>query len=260
MVMSVRWLVVLLIALSCHNDPPPEEPVPVSSTGTPIGFLLDDHDLHLSTQQLGDVRGIDQILFKQLQDLDKANKKLGSANGGVPDTSPPPVQPIGRGRHRFQQANNGSGRRGGGGGNNAAAVDKLADERMELVRAAVVRVLTVLDPTQRERAKEVLSEHDIDLDVEAPVEPPQQANDQPPAMPRHHHHQPSGDDAAGESEQAAPPVQPEPQPPAPPQPEPQPAAPPPAPTPPPTIPPPTIPSPSQSAAPPPTIPPPSKAK
>lgn len=254
--MVVRWLVVLLIALSCHNDPPPEEPVPVSSTGTPIGFLLDDHDLHLSTQQLGDVRGIDQILFTQLQDLDKANKKLGSASGGVADTSPPPVQPIGRGRHRFQQANNGSGRRGGAGGNNAAAVDKLADQRMELVRAAVVRVLTVLDATQRERAKEVLSEHDIDLDFDAPVEPPQQANDEPPAMPpqHHHHHQPSGDDAAGESEQAPPPVQPDPQPP------PEPAAPPPAPTPPPTIPPPTIPAPSQSAAPPPTIPPPSKAK
>jgi hypothetical protein len=250
MVMAVRWLfVVLMIAFACHNAPPPEEPVPVSSTGTPIGFLIDDPQLHLSTDQLGDLRGIDANLMTQLQDLDKANKKLGSASGGVADTSLPPMQPMGRGRRRFQQANGSGVRRGGG--NNAAAADKIADARMELVKAAVVRVLAVLDAKQQERAKEVLSDHDIDLDYDTPVQLPQQANDEPPPA-QHHHRQPIPDEAAGESEQAAPP----PPPPAPPSPPPAPPSPP---EPAPAAPPPTIPAPSQSAAPPPTIPPPSKA-
>jgi hypothetical protein len=277
MVMRVRWLVVMVIAIACHNTPPPEEPVPVSSTGTPIGFLIDDTQLHLSSQQLGDLRGIDAILLTQLQQVDKADKKLGSAAPPVQQ----PVQPIGRRRHGFNQGQGGGSatRRSGP---NAASADKLADERMELVKSAVARVLTVLDKSQQERAKEVLSDHDIDLDFDelAHLPPPQQpSNDNQPSSPRPRFGRPAANDGETASETTVMPhdndaaVEVGPAPAAIPAPtqgtaKPPPAIPPPAPPPtqakaPPKPPaqktPPTIPPPAQSAAPPPTIPPPSQA-
>ncbi len=175
----------------------------MSSTGTPIGFLIDDHDMHLSSQQLGDLRGIDANLMTQLQQVDKAGKKLGSAAPPVQQ----PVQPIGRRRHGFNQGQGGGSatRRSGP---NAASVDKLADERMELVKYAVARVLTVLDKSQQERAKEVLSDHDIDLDFDelANLPPPQQpSNDNQPASPHPRFGRPAANDGETASETTSPP-------------------------------------------------------
>jgi hypothetical protein len=213
MLKPMRWLVVAIFAFACHHDPPPEEPLPVSSTGTPIGFLIDDTQLHLSTDQLGTLRGIDDNLRRQLEDLDKtAKKQLGG--GGVQQTQSPPMQPMGR-----------RGRRGGGGmpngsaqrapRNNEAAADRLADERNEDLKVALSRVFAALEAPQRDRAKQVLSDHDIDIDVDALAAPPPQLPLPPP-----------------------PPVAPIEEPP--------PSPPPTAPQPPPTIPPPTIPPPSQT--------------
>jgi hypothetical protein len=180
-----RWLTVMLLAFACHHDPPPEEPLPVSSTGTPIGFLIDDTKMNLSTDQLGTLRGIDDNLRRQLEDLDKTSKKqLGSGSaGGVQQQQQAPVQPIGM---------RGGGRRRGMGGmggsaqrtprNNEAAADKLADERNEDVKVALARVFVVLEPAQRERAKQVLSDHDIDIDLDQLVQP-QQPQLPPPQLP-----------------------------------------------------------------------------
>jgi len=170
----VRWLVAILIAIGCHNDPPPEAPVPVSSTGTPIGFLIDDGQLHLSTEQLGELRGLDANLTSQLDQLDKRAQPPGSA------AAPAPAQPVRRGRHRM--AGQGSAIRRAG--PNAASADRAADERMAEVRAALAQVFAVLDDGQRARARQVLSDHDIDLDVvdpgpaQEPAQPPP-----PPAIP-----------------------------------------------------------------------------
>jgi hypothetical protein len=215
--MPMRWFVVALLALACHHDPPPEEPLPVSSTGTPIGFLIDDTQMHLSTDQLGSLRGIDDNLRRQLDDLDKASKKQVGSGAGVQQQQQPPMQPMG-GR--------GGRRRGGGMANgsahtapraNEAAADKLADERNDDVKAALERVFAVLEPTQRDRAKQVLSDHDIDIDLDQLATPqPQPPPQQLPPPP------------------VAPIEEPPPSPPAA------------APQPPPTIPPPMIPPPSQA--------------
>ncbi len=209
MVKPMRWLLVALLAFACHHDPPPEEPLPVSSTGTPIGFLIDDTQLHLSTDQLGTLRGIDDNLRRQLEDLDKsAKKQLGSASGGVQQQQAPPVQPMGRRGRRGGGMGNGSAQRAPR--NNEAAADKLADERNEELKAALERVFAALEPAQRDRAKQVLSDHDIDIDLDdlpPPHSEPMPMPIAPPPVP--------------------PPAQPQPQPP-------------------PTIPPPTIPPPSQT--------------
>jgi hypothetical protein len=208
MVKPMRWFVVALLALACHHDPPPEEPLPVSSTGTPIGFLIDDTQLHLSTDQLGTLRGIDDNLRRQLDDLDKATKKqVGSASGGVQQQQPP-MQPMGRRGRRGGGMNNGSAQRAPRA--NEAAADKLADERNDDVKAALERVFAALEPAQRDRAKQVLSDHDIDIDLDDL--PPAHSEPMPIAAPA----------------------------PLPPPPEPA------QPQPPPTIPPPTIPPPSQT--------------
>jgi hypothetical protein len=186
MVKPMRWFVVALFAIACHHDPPPEEPLPVSSTGTPIGFLIDDTQLHLSTDQLGTLRGIDDNLRRQLEDLDKTTKKqVGSGGGGVQQQQQPPMQPMGRGRRRMGGMNNGSAQRAPR--NNEAAADKLADERNEDVKAALER-------PQRDRAKQVLSDHDIDIDLDdltpphsepMPVSPPAEPPPAPePAQPQ----------------------------------------------------------------------------
>ena len=170
------------MALSCHNDPPPEEPVPVSSTGTPIGFLIDDAQLALSTEQLGELRGFDANLKAQLDQLDKAAKQTGSA--APAQTQQPAQQPMGRrgGRHRMGGQGAGSGVRRSG--PNAAAADRVADERMADVKAALERVFAVLGDAQRSRARQVLSDHDIDLDIDAPPEAPAaQEPAQPPPPP-----------------------------------------------------------------------------
>jgi hypothetical protein len=163
----VRWLVAISLAIGCHNDPPPAAPVPVSSTGTPLGFLIDDGQLHLSTEQLAELRGLDANLTSQLDPLDKRAQPPGSA------AAPAPALPVRRGRRA---------------GPNAGSADRAADERMAEVRAALAQVFAVLDDGQRARARQVLSDHDIDLDVEdpAPVPPPV-----PPPVPAHEPAQPS---------------------------------------------------------------------
>ncbi|HEX4455659.1 MAG TPA: hypothetical protein VH143_32585 [Kofleriaceae bacterium] len=201
----MRWVVVALFAIACHHDPPPEEPLPVSSTGTPIGFLIDDTQLRLSADQLGTLRGIDDNLRRQLDDLDKRTKQQVGSAGGVQPQQAPPMQPMGRHGRRGGGMNNGSAQRAPR--NNEAAADKLADERNDDVKAALEHVFAALEPAQRDRAKQVLSDHDIDIDLDDL--PPPHSEPMPMA------------------------------------PTPPPAPPPPAP-PPPTIPPPTIPPPSQT--------------
>lgn len=179
----MRWLVVALVFsfwFGCHNDPPPEEPVPVSSTGTPIGFLLDDAQMHLSSQQLGELRGFDTNLRMQLEQLDKATKQVGSA--APQQAQQPPPQQMGghHGRHRMGGQGAGSGTRRTG--PNGASQDKLADERNDEVKAALEHVFAVLDEPQRARARQVLSDHDIDLDLDdADTASPPQAP--PPVTP-----------------------------------------------------------------------------
>lgn len=187
----MRWLVVVALivapgAIGCHNDPPPEEPVPVSSTGTPIGFLIDDAQMHLSAEQLGELHGFDANLRSQLEQVDKATKAAGSAAPQQAQAQPQPQMSGRHGRHRMGGQGAGSGTRRTG--PNAASQDKLADERTDDVKAALEHVFAVLDGPQRARARQILSDHDIDIDLDdadAPSSPPPPAQEpaQPPPPP-----------------------------------------------------------------------------
>ena len=264
---TTRWLAlalaaVALVAVACHHDSDPavpmdpsEQPLPPAS-GTPIGFLIDDSEMHLSAEQLGKLRDIDTGLQAQLDQIDKATRSAAAlaANQG---SNAAPQQPMGRHHRGGMGGGMGGGGMGGGGGGGggsgghhhgsgggsaafAATTGQLADERTSDVKYALERAFVVLDPAQRARAKQVLSDHDVDLDLDGsgahtltPDESEQLHG--PGALGNRSRPADSGD--SGDSDEAPPPSQPQPQ-----QPPPQ-AAPAPSQTPPPTIPPPTLPPP-----------------
>jgi hypothetical protein len=173
-----RWLMIFAVIVACHHDPDPALPVGTAplppASGTPIGFLIDDADLHLSTDQLGKLRDIDTALAAQIDTIDKATR---SANKPAsPDPSQQQQQSMGRhGRRGGMGGGGGGGQRhsGSGGGSAAAAAttSKLADERTEDVKAALARAFALLDPKQQARAKQVLADHDVDLDLDAQASP-----------------------------------------------------------------------------------------
>jgi hypothetical protein len=176
-----RWLMIFALIVACHHDPDPVEPAGTPplppASGTPIGFLIDDADLHLSSDQLGKLRDIDTALAAQIDTIDKATR---SANKPAPDPSQQQQQPMGRRGRRGGMGGGGGGQRHSGSGAGsaaaAAATGKLADERTEDVKAALERAFALLDPKQQARAKQVLADHDVDLDLDARAAPPSPAS------------------------------------------------------------------------------------
>jgi hypothetical protein len=195
--MPLRVLAALLsaalaAAIACHHDPEPAKPAETpplpSSTGTPVGFLLDDKaQLHLTDDQVGQLQNIDRQLQDQLKGIDTrmtAASKAAQAGSGDP-------QPQSMGRHRGGgmgggMGGGGRGRGGGGGGGSgthrgsgapAGSVNQLGDQRAAMVHDALTRSLAVLDPAQQTNAKQILSDHDIDLDTDHPATP---ADDETP--------------------------------------------------------------------------------
>jgi hypothetical protein len=73
--------------------------------------------------------------------------------------------PTGGGHHKRGGAGAGSGAPA-----NSAMVSKLVDERTADVKDALVRAFALLDPAQQTGAKKVLTDHDVDVDVD--VAPP----------------------------------------------------------------------------------------
>ncbi len=178
-----------LAAVACHHDPEPAKPVETaplpSSSGTPVGFLIDGKEhLHLTEDQVGQLRNIDRQLQEDLKAIDgKLSAASKAASSGSGD---PPAQPATGGRHRGggMGGGMGGGRGGGGGGGGGrhrgsgsgsgapgGGVNQLGDQRAALVHDALTRSLAGLDPAQQTSAKQLLSDHDIDLDTDHPAAP-----------------------------------------------------------------------------------------
>ena len=198
---AVRRLFLILMLLgACHHDPAPaapadpadKPPLPPAS-GTPIGFLIDDaSDLKLRDDQVTKLREIDTSLAAQLEVIDSQTR-----NANKPAEEAQSAQPTGGrrggGRHGGMGGMGGGGmggnpgagssgghhRRGNGSGSgsgapsNSAMVGKLVDERNADVKDALERAFALLDPSQQTSAKKVLTDHDVDVDI----------NVGPPALP-----------------------------------------------------------------------------
>jgi hypothetical protein len=168
------------------DDHPPLPP----SSGTPIGYLVDDAtELALRDDQLTQLKTIDAELSARLDVLDT---ELRSA-GPTPAASSTPAAGRHRGGHR------GGGRRGGMGGGpggggpagpgagsnsarpspsghgDAAAVNRATEERATDVRVALERAFALFDPAQQRIAKRVLADRGVDLDAGRSVAPPGEA-------------------------------------------------------------------------------------
>jgi hypothetical protein len=161
-------LFTLALAACSHDAPPAQAPAdkPVvqqpSPTGTPIAFLIDGAgELHLRDEQVFKLRDIDQSLAGELQALDAkervANKKRDQGSDAQPTGF---AMRGGMGRRGSRQPMPGQGSASHAG----AAATTIADQREEKVADALHRALELLDPDQREPAKKILSDHEIDLD------------------------------------------------------------------------------------------------
>lgn len=164
----------LLLAVGCsHEEPAPKlepgekQPLPPSS-GTPIGFLIDDAgDLSLTPDQLAQLQGIDLGLQARLESLDKAAPRQPQPQG---QQQPPMGGRHGRGgggRHRQmqqqpQQAGSGSG---------APQIAQQSNAKRAEVKDAIEKALAILDVPQRVLARKVLSDHDVDWDDAAAQKP-----------------------------------------------------------------------------------------
>ncbi|HEY1555460.1 MAG TPA: hypothetical protein VGF94_11565 [Kofleriaceae bacterium] len=181
----MKFCVVLfgLALAACHSDTPPQAPAdkaPLpSSSGTPIGFLIDGAGaLHLRDDQVAKLRDIDTGLSGELEGLDSklraANKPgdQGSASGGRG------VHMRGGGMGRNGMGGRGRGAAPQGSGNDAhraVVANGLSDQRAADVERALHSAFGVLDPDQRDGAKQLLTDHDIDYDDgddAAPAAPP----------------------------------------------------------------------------------------
>lgn len=190
----------LMFAAACHHDPAPATPADPSdkpplppASGTPIGFLIDGAgDLHLRDDQVAKLREIDTSLAAQLEVIDSqtraANKpaeeaaspapsggrhgggRHGGMGGGGMGGGGMGGSPSGGGGHHKRGGGAGS---GSGAPSNAAMVSRLVDERTADVKDALERAFALLDPAQQVGAKKVLTDHDVDVDI----------NVGPPALP-----------------------------------------------------------------------------
>jgi len=189
----LRIALALALVVACHHDPEPAKlepgevaPLP-SASGTPIGFLLDERiKLHLTDDQVLQLRQIDTSLAADLDKIDSRMREVNKAS------DPPPQQSsgMGRGGRHGGMGGMGGGGNGGnggtsgrhrgsgsgsGGGHSKTDVDRLTEQRASDVRDAVTRAFTHLDDGQIASAKQVLSDHDVDLEPDKPATAPPQA-------------------------------------------------------------------------------------
>jgi hypothetical protein len=192
---------ILMLLGACHHDPAPaapadpadKPPLPPAS-GTPIGFIIDDAgDLKLRDDQVAKLREIDTSLAARLEVIDSQTR---AANKPAEEAASPAPSGGRHGGRRGGMGGMGGGgmggggpsggssgghhRRGGGAGSgsgapsNAAMVSKLVDERTADVKDALERAFALLDPAQQVGAKKVLTDHDVDVDINVgpPMLPP----------------------------------------------------------------------------------------
>jgi hypothetical protein len=169
----VRALLVVLVVSGCHHAAAPvatSEPPP-SSTGTPIGYLIDaSAQLGLRDEQAVALRAIDIALADDLKTIDA--KLRVATRAKKTDGAAPPMGRSGGMRGGMMRSgagrSQGRSRAGSASAKPAGSVDQLMDLRIAAVHDAVKRALAALDPAQRASATKLLEEHDVDVDVDHP--------------------------------------------------------------------------------------------
>jgi hypothetical protein len=173
----IRVFALALVLIACHHDAAPLHPDPSErpplppSSGTPIGFLLDDGDLHLRDDQRARLQEIDATLAGELGTLEARERAAHPVAASEPANEPSMGRRGGRGgggrRGRSRQAQT-----GGPPVNGAPKPDvgAVAQERSADVREALHRAFAILDPDQQRVAEKLLTAHDIDVDT-TPHEP-----------------------------------------------------------------------------------------
>jgi hypothetical protein len=169
------FISIALIATACHRDPPPAAPketAPLaSSSGTPIGYLVDAAaQLQLRDDQLVMLRRIDLGLASDLRTIDERSREASRAAKSEPPTSTSGrMGPGGMRGMRGAPGPTGRGRSGQPTSTRRSSVgNQLLDARAAIVHDAIRRAFAVLDDAQRAPAKKVLEDHDVDLDVDHP--------------------------------------------------------------------------------------------
>ncbi len=153
----MRFLVVLLLAIGCHNEPAPAHagagdlpPLPPSS-GTPVGYLLDaQHDLKLRDDQVKQLQEIDASLAARDAEVDTQLRQIEAKKEGEEEPKGPGPQ---RPKNRAPGA---SGRPQG----DEAKLHQIRDIQD---REALRKAWALLDKDQQTAASKILQDHDVEV-------------------------------------------------------------------------------------------------
>jgi hypothetical protein len=201
-VLSANTLLAMAAALGlaagCHHDAPPARPGPGEvpplppSSGTPLGYLIDDADeLKLTTDQVIQLKDIDQGLEARLDVLD-------ARSSSTPPTPSAGVRPMRGGKMHGHGGGGGRHARPRGGDGNPHGPPASNDpaqagaQRMTEVRDALARAFAIMDETQQAAARKLLAAHDIELTPQAGSDAPAPSGSDAPAT--------GGSDATGDSD------------------------------------------------------------
>ena len=173
-------LSIVALAVACHRDAPPAHPSDPdvsdqpSSTGTPIGYLIDAAaQLRLRDDQLESLRKIDTNLAAQLKTLDKQLRDASESRQDAPSSTTSNASGTG-GRGAGIGRGRGGGRAGGSNPSTDASgttprarrvggeSDQLLEARVADVRDAVRQALAIMDPEQQQRSRQILDGHNVD--------------------------------------------------------------------------------------------------
>lgn len=151
--LRLLFLVTMLAVAACHREPRPvtaaEAPPLPPSSGTPIGYLLDNAStLELRSEQIDKLRRIDNGLAARNDSIDTQLREIER-----PEQAPPPPKGEMPARESFVPGQQPM--------TSTADTSKLHEARAQNSREALADAFAVLDPAQQTKAKELLDARGI---------------------------------------------------------------------------------------------------
>lgn len=172
----VLFVAALLAAAACHKEPAPsyaEQPLPPAS-GTPIGYLIDNAGtLSLSAEQVTKLQAIDDSLSARNESIDTQLREIEKPEPTEEDPkNPRPFPPnMAPGAQPTKTTKDAS---------------KLHEARTANSKEALEKAFAVLDATQQDKARALLSERGVSapgpakLGAPAAKEPDTEGGDEAP--------------------------------------------------------------------------------
>jgi len=159
--MRLAALALAILLAACHHDPQPTHPAPGDlpplppASGTPIGYLIDaSHDLQLRDDQLTQLQDIDRSLAARDAEIDTQLRQIERPEEEEDPTPKEMKQGKKRPRHAYAP---------GAAVQTNADAQKLHNIRAANDREAVKKALALLDPNQQDKAKTILTDHDVEV-------------------------------------------------------------------------------------------------